>query len=218
MEIKVGFDYIAQYDEYMEPKIREYEQEEIVTGQIVFYGPSIFTRWGPKYGIKPMAECLLGKSGKRCVINRGFGSSCAEHQLYYYPRMIRPLAPKVLVYECFGNGASLGYTPEECFTLGQRVIAYARHDFPGIHIYLPGPHPRKDESKEPGLLEVRAKVESILKEFVQKTPDCHYIDVINHPLMQSKDIFSDNMHYNAFGYERYTQVYQEALKDELAKY
>ena len=59
MEVKVGFDHIEKYNEYMEPKIREYEQEEIVTGQIVFYGPSCFTRWSTKYGAKPLAESLL---------------------------------------------------------------------------------------------------------------------------------------------------------------
>ena len=40
--------------------------------------------WSKKYGMIPMRDVLLGKSGKPCVINRGFGSSCAEHQLYYY--------------------------------------------------------------------------------------------------------------------------------------
>ena len=106
MPVKVGLKYIEGWKESMEDEVLAYEQEPVVKGQIVCYGPSNFTRWSKKWGNTPIAEMLPGKSGKPCVINRGFGSSCAEHQLYYYHRMIRPLEPKVLVYSCAGNGAS----------------------------------------------------------------------------------------------------------------
>ena len=95
MPVKVGLNHIEIWDEYMEPAIAAYEQEPQHQGQIVFYGPSYFTRWSTKYGMKPLRECLLGASGAPCAVNRGFGSSCAEQQLYYYPRAIRPLNPKV---------------------------------------------------------------------------------------------------------------------------
>ena len=97
MPVKVGLKYIEIWKDSMENAVCNYEKEPIVTDQIVFYGPSYFTRWSPKYGMRPLREDLVGKSGAPCVINRGFGSSCPEHQLYYYPRLIRPLAPRVLV-------------------------------------------------------------------------------------------------------------------------
>ena len=81
----------------VEKNIQEFEKEPLEKGQIVFYGPSNFTRWSTKWGMQPMREVLLGKSGAPCAVNRGFGSSNAELQLYYYPRMVRPLEPKVLV-------------------------------------------------------------------------------------------------------------------------
>ena len=122
MSIKVGLKYIDIWKTSLEDAVCKYEREEIEKNQIVFYGPSYFTRWSADYGMKPMRECLLGKSGKECVINRGFGSSCPEHQLYYYPRMVKPLCPKVLVYGSYGNGAAFGYSDDESWFLAQRVI------------------------------------------------------------------------------------------------
>ena len=98
MAVKIGLKYIDIWKESMEEAVLEYEKEPIEKGQIVFYGPSNFTRWSEKWKHRPLRTEVLGKSGAQCCINRGFGSSCSEHQLYYYPRMIRPLAPKVLVY------------------------------------------------------------------------------------------------------------------------
>ena len=123
MSVKIGLKYIDIWNDSMEQAVCEYEKEEIKTGGIVFYGPSNFTRWGEKYGHRPLKDDLLGSSGAQCCINRGFGSSCPEHQLYYYHRMIRPLAPKVLVYSPFGNSRAFGYTTEATFELAQRVVA-----------------------------------------------------------------------------------------------
>ena len=108
-----------------EKYVEKYAKEEVSTGQIVFYGPSYFTRWGSDWGHRPLREDLLGASGAPCCINRGFGGSCPEHQLYYYNTFVKPLAPKVLVYGSWGNIRYLGYTNEEAIELAERVVAYA---------------------------------------------------------------------------------------------
>jgi hypothetical protein len=122
MSIKVGLRTIEKWNESLENQVLRYEAEQAPQGKIVFYGPSNFTRWSTRFGMKPMQEVLLGQSGAPCAINRGFGSSCAEHQLYYYPRMVRPLAPSVLVYSTMGNMGPFGYSLEETWMLEERVI------------------------------------------------------------------------------------------------
>ena len=119
MAVKIGLKYIDIWKDSMEDAVVAYEKENATKGEIVFYGPSNFTRWRrDKWGATPLREALPGKSGKPCAINRGFGSSCPEHHLYYYSRMVRPLAPKVLVYAPgLGNGTGFGYTPQEMFDL-----------------------------------------------------------------------------------------------------
>ena len=218
MAVKVGLKFIEIWGDSMEDAVREYEKEEIRTGKIVFYGPSNYTRWSAKYGMKPMADVLLGKSGEKCVINRGFGSSCSEHQLYYYDRMVRPLKPKVLVYTFFGNAKAFGYSVEENWELAQRVIAYARTDFPDIRIYLIGAHRIQkpwNYCEEQNAL----RFNSLLRNFADNTPNCKFADVLDYKPLQRDDIFvEDGVHYNQEGYDIYAEFYKEVLKDELDKY
>ncbi|MBQ8254261.1 MAG: hypothetical protein IJY94_02005 [Clostridia bacterium] len=217
MPIKVGLRHIEIWNDSMEDAVRECEKEPINKGQIVFYGPSYFTRWSTKWGNKPLCETVLGKSGTQCCINRGFGSSCPEHQLYYYPRMIRPLEPKVLVYASTGNSDAFGYTNEEAWELAQRVIAYTLTDFPEAEVYLMSSTRCRDITE--AQIKDRREYNSFLKEFAEKTPRCHYLDVFDYEPMTANDIYiADGVHFNPRGYELFADFFNESLKDELAKY
>ncbi len=214
MPVKVGLKVIEQWRDSMENAVRRYEEEPVEKGQIVFYGPSNFTRWGEKWGHVPLREALLGKSGAECCVNRGFGSSCAEHHLYYYPRMIRPLAPKVLVYSSFGNGENFGYTSEETWEIGQRVVEYALADFPDIKIYLCGGQTRPNMARE--RYEMLKDYDAKLIEFAEKNPRCTYLNFIDCEQFNDADLYvSDGVHFNQKGYDLYTEYFKEALKDEL---
>lgn len=218
MAVKVGLKVIEIWNDSMEKAVCKYEEETVEKGQIVFYGPSNFTRWSPKYGMRPLREEIKGASGKECCINRGFGSSCAEHQLYYYPRMIKPLEPKVLVYSSYGNGEAFGYSAEETWELAQRVIAYAMTDFPDIKIYLVGsnPYAKKLDACQ---LANRARYNSWLKHFAEEMPNCYYLDPLSYePLLAEGIHIEDGVHFNQKGYELYADFFREALKDDLAEY
>ena len=58
MSVKVGLQYIDIWKESMEEEVLKYEEEPIVKGQIVFYGPSNFTRWSKKWNHIPLREAL----------------------------------------------------------------------------------------------------------------------------------------------------------------
>ena len=217
MPVKVGLQYIEQWKDSMENYVRRYEQEPVVKDQIVFYGPSYYTRWSERWEHRPLREELVGKSGAACCINRGFGSSNAEHQLYYYHRMIRPLKPNVLVYCCHGNHAMYGYSVEECWELGQRVIAYAMNDFPELRVYIQSAHPGIGISNEE--ITERRRFNSYVREFAETTPGCFYVDVFERQELWDPGLFvSDNVHFNYDGYKLYGNVWREALKNELEKY
>ncbi len=218
MSVKVGLKKIEIWNESLEDAVVKYEQEQNEMGQIVFYGSSSFTRWSEAYGMKPMREVLLGKSGAPCVINRGFGSSCPEHQLYYYPRMVRPLAPKVLVYICRGNNTPFGYSFEEGWELAQRVIAYTLTDFPDAHIYLCGSQPIKREYNYSEAQNYK-RFDTWLKAFAEATPNCHFIDMMKYDELKRKDIFvEDGVHFNQTGYDIYAEIFKKELKDELDRF
>jgi len=219
MPVKVGLQYIDIWKESMEEVVCKKEKEVYPEGQIVFYGSSSFTRWrSEKYGNPDLRKALLGKSGAECCINRGFGSSCSEHQLYYYPRMVRPLKPKVLVYTCYGNGGAFGYSLEEIWELAQRVIVYAQTDFPDIHIYLCSPNNTLKQT-EAGLEEKR-RFSEILKAYADEHENVYFLDLLNYePIKSRKDIYvEDQVHMNAEGYRLFGEMFREMLKEELDRY
>lgn len=212
--IKVGLKYIERWKSDLEAQVCRYEAMPAQQGQIVFYGPSNFTRWSTRYGMTPLEEALPGKSGKPCCINRGFGSSCAEHHLYYYSRMVRPLSPKVLVYAPgLGNGTTFGYTPEETLALAQRVVLYAQSEFPELRVYLCGLPKRRLTTPE------YEAYDRALRIFADETPNCTYLDVAGYAPLDREDILvEDGVHFNQEGYRIYAEFFREALGDELALY
>jgi len=217
MPVRVGLKVIELWNSSMEDQVCEYEKEPIETGKIVFYGPSYFTRWSEKWKMIPLKEAVKGKSGAQCCINRGFGSSCEEHHVYYYGRMVRPLAPKVLVYAPYGNGPCFGYTDDECFELAQRVVAYTRAEFPDTHIYICSPCPTKATTPEKfAQKELHGEK---LKKFAKETPNCFYLDWLHHEPLHNPDLFvQDGVHFNQDGFNVFAEFFKEALKDELAKF
>ena len=219
MAVKIGLKYIDIWKESMEDEVLEYEKEPIEKGKIVFYGPSNFTRWSARFGNRPLSESILGKSGEKCAINRGFGSSCAEHHLYYYSRMVKPLEPKVLVYTPISNFAPFGYSVEEAWELGQRVIAWAETDFPGIQIYTSGHNVHKPADNLCKVEEIK-RINATIKAFCDLKENRHFFSPYNNPeLANRKDIYvEDGEHFNQEGYDIYTEFFKEILKDELAKY
>ena len=212
--VKVGLKFIDKWRTDLEKQVCKYEEENAPKGQIVFYGPSNFTRWGPRYGMTPLREAVVGKSGAPCCINRGFGSTCAEHHLYYYDRMVKALEPKVLVYSPgVGNGTGFGYTPEEQWQLAERVMIYAKTDFPDLKIYLQGINMWRKSSM------ASWKTDQFMRAFAQEMPDCTYLDITSYEPLHRHDIYApDNVHYNKEGYDLYAEYYRQALKEELDQF
>lgn len=220
MPVKVGLKFIEKWNESMEDEVLAYEKEDMPKGQIVFYGPSNFTRWSAKRGNTPLREALPGASGQLCCINRGFGSSSTEHHLYYYSRMVRPLEPKVLVYAPgMGNSTSFGYTPEETLDLAKRMITYAQTDFPDLKVYICGLNLYKARLFGAKSLETQEMFDGWLREWAAETPNCTYLDSNAYEPLCRSDIFEDDkIHYNNEGYKIYAEFFKEVLKEELDQF
>lgn len=213
----------------LEQYIVDYEAKEAPTEKIVFYGDSSFTRWSESYHMRAMEDEIRMKDGTQAVVNRGFGTSTAEEQLYYYPRMIRPLKPRALVVQTYGNDCDANYTPEEIIALQSRLFVYARTDFPGIKIYACNVRPLLRPIKEKDLwFENLSQYNRLLEEYCDKHNDVTLIDhrrcgalfaELEHRGDYTKlreDIFvSDEVHYNQKGYDIYREFFLEELKELL---
>ena len=111
---------------WLEKSIVAYEQEPIEKGKILFYGHSLFTRWGGlQWGYRRMDEDIRMKDGSLAVVNHGFGTSSSEELLYYYSRMVRPWEPRALVIATFNNDLMYGFSIEHILGNIVKLCAWA---------------------------------------------------------------------------------------------
>ncbi|NLZ55263.1 MAG: hypothetical protein GX900_01160 [Clostridiaceae bacterium] len=212
-------------------------EQPIVKNQIVFYGDSGFTRWHRTLPGRPpetlggleLEEEVLDADGRRCCLNRGFGGATAEELLYYYPQIIRPLEPRALVLNVFGNDTSFAYSPQEIMALLERVIAWARLDFPGIEFYLctrriSAWHETLDEGNRRAQGIARREYRRLIEDYARSHADCRVLVCEDFPLffereedvgdfdLARRDIFlDDRTHFNRKGYEIYAKFFRYEL-------
>lgn len=219
----------------LEKEIVAYEAESIEKGKILFYGHSIFTRWGsPKWGYRRLDEDIRMKDGSLACVNHGFGTSTSEEMLYYYPRMVRPWEPRALVIMSLANDGMYGMSVDQTLQNIFKMCSWARADFPGIRIFLVEyhPNPRMNVVKRPAKWnsDVHRKnhYNSGIGLYAQTHEDTEVIRLWNHPefflspedvgdyTKVREDIFvPDQIHFNQEGYDILGPIIREALDDLL---
>ena len=211
----------------LEERIEIFEQKEIETGKIMFYGNSGFTRWCQRWGHRDL-EDILAKDGSRIAINHGFGTSTTEEQLYYYRRAVLPWKPKALVMLSYGNNAGQGYSPSEMINLLARLCEWARCDIPGIKFYLCNCRPLEKYTENPNSLYGVREYNYLLESYCNRHDDCIYVDHTKSTLFYDNpkdlggydkirtDLFvEDKVHYNQIGYDIYRDFFLNVLDDIL---
>ena len=220
---------------WLEKEILKYEEEPIEKGKILFYGHSVFTRWGsPKWGYRRLDEDIRMKDGSLACVNHGFGTSTAEELLYYYDRMVRPWAPRALVLATYANDGMYGYDVEDIMRNIGKICAWARTDFPGIKIFLMEDHPRpngkgatvRDEWNSGK--QRRERYHRLLQAYASLHEDTTVVELWNRPEFFETpedvgnfqkvrdDIFvEDKVHPNQAGYDIFGKIFREVLDDLL---
>jgi len=205
-----------------EKKIMEYETYPIIKNKIILYGSSFFTNWGYERAQKQLSN--IGGE-ELAVVNHGFGGSTGDEQLYYYPRMIAPFEPKMIVLRGCVNDLSRGYTPDEAFEASMRLYAFAKTDFPELKFVVLQPFEYRSAVNNPNIVKGMAHYINRMKEIAPDTPDLHLIDFS--PLLYKspeyagtytnyrEDIFlEDGLHFNDFAYET---LFTPFFKTELER-
>jgi lysophospholipase L1-like esterase len=218
-----------------EDRILAYESRplEEETGKILFYGHSLFTRcsWITKAGKDnpKLADEVRMKDGSLAIVNHGFGTSSADDLLYYYPRMVRPYKPRVLVLATGGNDIGNGYSPEDIMQILARIIDWSQADFPGIPIYCVGPCPTlKGKGVKDYATKKRDEFDDILETYCAKKEGVTYISMVNQPFFYEnaedvgdrhkvrEDIYAaDRGHLNPKGYAMFMDFIREYFDEYL---
>lgn len=220
---------------YLEKQIEAFEQQPIEKGKILFYGHSLFTRWGGKqWGFRKLEDDIRMKDGSLACVNHGFGTSTAEELLYFYPRAVRPWEPRALVIATFANDGMYGYSVEDIMVNVGKLCSWARTDFPGIRLFLVQDHPRpsgknfnKREEWNAGRHR-RERYHQLLDFYARTHEDTTVIDLWSCPALFETpedvgnyrkvrdDIFADDkVHPNQAGYDILGPIFREALDDLL---
>lgn len=190
----------------LEEAVRQREQEDAGTGGILLYGSSHFAVWREEWLTRQMAPYRL--------YNRAFGGSTAEEALYYYPRLVRPAAPRALLYYEGDNDIPMGYTPGEVWELTRRVLTWARTDAGGrLPVVLLGlKHAPARAAFRPFQDEYNARLRAAAAE----DPDTVYVDQA--PFLEDEEgcvrteLYSDDqLHLNEAGYACVAEALKEAL-------
>lgn len=211
----------------LEKEVKRYESQPVETGRILFYGSSGFTRWSAKWDNRPLEEDFQLPDGSPACINHGFGGASAEELLYYYPRLVKPWAPRALVVSIVHNDRGLGYSVNEIMTNLAKLFEYARTDFPGIRLYACDARPTLKLTTDAHLT-YQAEFHQALKEYCGRHEDTTFVHHIDSPVWFDdpadagdprkvrKDIFvDDEVHFNQTGYDLYKIFMTDVLKDIL---
>lgn len=219
----------------LEKSIVAFENEPVEKGKILFYGHSLFTRWGsPRWGFRRLDEDIRMKDGSLACVNHGFGTSTSEELLYYYPRAVRPWEPRALVIMTLANDGMYGMGVEQTLQNVYKLCAWARADFPGIRIFLveAHPNPRMNSVKRPAKwnsdLHRTNHYNTAIQLYAQMHEDAEVIRLWNRPefFLTPEDVgdytkvredifFPDQVHLNQAGYDLFGPIIREALDDLL---
>lgn len=194
---------ITRYEE----EVRALEAQPVTTGGVLFYGSSTIARW-PR-------ELLERDMRPFQAIARGFGGSTAEEALYYYPRLVRPCAPRALVWYEGDNDPIYGYAPERSFTLSERVFRTARADFAGLRLILIGVKYSEDQFAENA---ARRSYNRMLRQYAAARAFATYVDLpalVNTPNGTQREgcFIEDGVHLSDAAYGLLAGAVRQGLEE-----
>lgn len=204
----------AQNHHPFEDEIRAFERADSVSmpakGQILLYGSSSIRLWNT------WKNDLTGYA----VVNRGFGGSQFSDAIYYFDRVVMPLAPAwILLYEG-DNDLAAGKSPGQTYTDFLKFMDMVEEKLPGTRI---GMISVKPSGSRQTLIPQQKELNEMLRRYCKMNPKkARYINV--YPVLLDKKglpdagLFQkDHLHLNAAGYARWTAVFRKFLKKQVGK-
>lgn len=174
-------------------------------GAIFFVGSSIFRQWT---NVSEMMAPLP-------VYNRAFGGSRTQDQVDRFQQIVRPHAPRLIVYYCGSNDIRGGVSPDEAFARFERFSKLVREFLPDTHLLFVASNRSPDRKDKFALVN---RYNELAEKLCTTTPNHHYFDanpVLLGPGDEPRAGFfkSDNLHLNPPAYV----AFAAALKPEIEK-
>jgi lysophospholipase L1-like esterase len=203
---------LAQNKSPFEAEIRAFERLDSIAepakGQILLYGSSTMRLW------KTYKTDLEGYK----VVNRGFGGSQMSDAVYYFDRVVLPLAPSwILLYEGDNDISNGKKTPEQVLKDFETLMRLVEGRLPNtkVAIYTLRPSVARES-----LMPQQRKLNKLFKKYCKKhRKRAFFIDAYDLLLTPAgkpnpEYLDADTLHLNAKGYEVWARVTRDFLKKQ----
>lgn len=202
----------AQPQSRFEAEIRAFERADSIErpakGQILLYGSSTMAMWNT------FREDLAGFP----VVNRGFGGSEMSDAIFYFDRVVVPLAPSlILLYEGDNDLTNGKKSPRRIFKDYKHFMKLVRKKLPGtkVAVYTLRPSVAREST-----MPQQQKINKFFKRYAcWHRKRALFIDVYQLLLSPDKSpnpeyLLDDKLHLNAKGYELWAKVTRDFLKKQ----
>lgn len=199
-------EWITRYDKTDLEKLRERAAVEPSECDVLFFGSSSIRLWSSlKEDMAPLT-----------VVNRGYGGATLRDLHYNYQTVMAHYRPKAFVFYCDND---LRTKPEidipvgELFDLVRMLFDRLDKDYPGVPIYfLAMKHCKRREA----IRDRQAVYNALMKEYAATSNQVIFVDTCSPLLTEEGKIdttlfLDDNIHLNAAGYVRWTELLRPLL-------
>lgn len=202
----------AQTKRPFEPEIRAFERldsiEKPAKGQILLYGSSSMRLW------TTYKKDLAGYN----VVNRGFGGSEMSDAVYYFDRVVLPLAPSwILLYEGDNDLWNSKKSPQQVFDDYKTLMKMVRQKLPGTKLLIYTLRPSlARESMMPEQRELNALFKKYCKKHRERAYFMDMYDLLLTPEGKPNGdyLVEDRLHLNAKGYAVWAQMTRDFLQKQ----
>lgn len=175
-------------------------------GGILMVGSSIFRKW----------ESCARDLAPLPVVNRAFGGSRTEDQLFFFDRIVPSSRAGLVVWYCGSNDVNAKVTPQAIVQNTREWIGRTRAALPKARILLVSVI-RAPQKRKAGLLGEVDEANKGLRQLAGSLPDVAYADV--NPAMETpagepvaECYVEDQLHLTMEGYRRMTSVLRPVIE------
>jgi len=176
----------------------------IAEPETIFYGSSSIRLW----------ETLPEDFKNYAPVNLGFGGSTLAACVWFFDRIVRPYAPKRIIFYAGDNDLGDGRTPEEVFIFFQALVIKIKETYGTIPCYFISLKPSIKRLNLHSSFEYANKL--ISDEIKEKEKNWKFVDIAPHMLgpdgqPQSKYFDTDGLHLSIAGYKLWKDLVLKEL-------
>ncbi len=175
---------------------------------VLFVGSSTIVMWPTRMSFDGLP-----------VINRGFGGSHISDVEFYFPQIVRPYKPAVIVFYAGDNDIASGKNPAQVLSDFERFVSLTKADLPDTTVIFISIKP--SESRW-ALWSAMKEANEMIRQVCRKDSRLVYVDAAS--LLLSDEgrpdpacFLEDKLHMSPRGYQKWTELLRPVIDRALER-